>query len=90
MKQVSRTIPYLLLGGGAALVVALSFLVFLQQTTITADLSTYLLPAVGREEGLGLLYADFLDIKPPLIFTVFVPWIALMGYPCNYGGASGV
>ena len=76
---LGRGLPILLAVIGALIVIALSFQIYFEQVTVGADLSTYLLPAVAREQGLGLVYKDFLDIKPPLTFGVFVPWIALFG-----------
>ncbi len=72
-------IPILLAAVGALIVIALSFQIYFDQVTVGEDLSTYLLPAVAREQGLGLVYKDFLDIKPPLTFGIFIPWIALFG-----------
>jgi len=77
--RVTSKLPYAIAAVGAVLVVVLSFGVFFSQTTITNDLSTYLLPAVARENNLGLVYVDYLDIKPPLIFGLFVPWVAIFG-----------
>jgi hypothetical protein len=74
-----RALPYVVIVLGIFTVLTLSFDVYFRQTTIGSDLSTYLLPAVAREEGLGLLYVDLLDIKPPLIFALFVPWVAVIG-----------
>ena len=77
--RVTSKLPYVIAAVGAVLVVVLSFGVFFSQTTITNDLSTYLLPAVARENNLGLVYVDYLGIKPPLIFGLFVPWVAIFG-----------
>ena len=53
---------------------------FSSRVTIEADLSTYVLPAVERARGFGAIYVDFLDIKPPLTYAIFVPWIASFGH----------
>ena len=58
--RVTSKLPYVIAAVGAVLVVVLSFGVFFSQTTITNDLSTYLLPAVARENNLGLVYVDYL------------------------------
>ena len=76
---VSVVVPAAIAIAGIAIVLNLTYGVFFSSTTIVPDLSTYLLPAVGRQNGLGLLYVDYFDIKPPLIFALFVPWIALAG-----------
>jgi len=52
---------------------------FSSRSTIEPDLSTYVLPAVERARGFGALYVDFLDIKPPLTFGIFLPWFAAVG-----------
>ena len=54
--------------------------VFAHRPSIEPDLSTYLLPAVERERAFGAVYADFLDIKPPFTYAVFVPWVAIAGW----------
>lgn len=53
---------------------------FSSRSTIEPDLSTYVLPAVERARGFGALYVDFLDIKPPLTFGIFLPWFAAVGH----------
>lgn len=61
------------------LVIVFTLGVFSDRPLIEADLSTYVLPAVERGRGFGSVYVDFLDIKPPLTFAFFVPWIAVVG-----------
>lgn len=63
----------------AIVTVLLAFTVFAQTPLIQADLSTYVLPAQFRIEGLGSIYADLFDIKPPLAYAGFLPWVAVLG-----------
>ena len=60
-------------------VIADTFSVFMPAGMVITDVSTYLLPAVARENGAGDLYVGLLDIKPPLTFALFVPWVAMFG-----------
>gem|GEM_PF-1190613 len=77
--RLNQLLPIFIAVVGTVIVIALSFQIYFQLVTIGADLSTYLVPAVAREQGFGLVYSNFFDIKPPLTFGVFVPWIALFG-----------
>jgi hypothetical protein len=63
----------------AIVTVLLAYTVFASTPLIQADLSTYVLPAQFRIAGLGSIYVDLFDIKPPLAYAMFVPWVAVFG-----------
>ena len=63
----------------AIVTVLLAYTVFASTPLIQADLSTYVLPAQFRIDGLGSIYVDLFDIKPPLAYAMFVPWVAVFG-----------
>jgi hypothetical protein len=57
----------------------LTYAHYASQGRITADLSTYLLPFHARELNMGSLYVDYFDIKPPLTYAIFIPWVKVFG-----------
>lgn len=73
-------IPRALAAVFGVLMVAQTLSIFVAIPLIPTDLSTYVLPAVAREANFGFLYVDLLDVKPPLTFAFFVPWIAIFGH----------
>jgi hypothetical protein len=79
LARCAATVPDVMAAAGVLILLVLSYAVYFETPLVVPDLSTYLLPAVAREQGTGLLYVDFLDIKPPLLFATFVPWIAIAG-----------
>ncbi|MCF8526180.1 MAG: hypothetical protein K9G24_01720 [Candidatus Nanopelagicales bacterium] len=76
----SRWAAPALAAGGALVVIALAYGVFSEWHILQADLSTYLLPGVARQRDQGTVYVDFFDIKPPLAYAMFLPWLALFGH----------
>lgn len=72
-------VPTLLAIALTTVVIALTLAVFSDRPTIEPDLSIYLLPATAQPWGSGAPYLDFLDIKPPLTYALFLPWVALVG-----------
>ena len=80
MQGLARAFPAALATIGFLLTVTLTFQVFASERVIEGDLSTYLLPAKYVSEGWGTLYVDVFDLKPPLIFSLMVPWVALAGW----------
>lgn len=72
-------IPVVVASLVAIVTVLLAYTVFAAAPLIQADLSTYVLPAQFRIEGLGSIYADLFDIKPPLAYAMFLPWVAVFG-----------
>lgn len=77
--SVMRWLPTVVALTVGLLLVTFTVGVFAGQHLVGPDVSTYLLPAVERTRGLGSVYVDFLDIKPPLTYALFVPWVALLG-----------
>lgn len=78
-SSVVPRLPALLAAVGFALVMVLTYQIFAGRPLITADLSTYLLPEFYRANGFGTIYADVFDLKPPLAYSVLVPWVLAAG-----------
>ena len=88
MRYVRAVLDYLrpesrLWGIGAAAVttitVLLAYITFSGSQLLEADISTYMLPGWGYIQGHGTLYANYFDIKPPLTYAIFVPWMRIFG-----------
>lgn len=63
----------------ALLVIVLTFAKFATEPLMVGDLSTYVLPADALLRQGGVVYVDFFDIKPPVTYLMFVPWLAVFG-----------
>lgn len=48
-------------------------------TTLMHDFVSYVVPASSFSSGLGEPYADFWDVKPPLLIGHLTPWIEVFG-----------
>ena len=75
----SPKIPGLLASLVTVGLLVLTYAQYASQGRITADLSTYLLPFHARELNMGSLYVDYFDIKPPLTYAIFIPWVKFFG-----------
>jgi len=63
----------------ACLVIVLTFAKFANEPVMVGDLSTYVLPADAFLRQGNAIYVDFFDIKPPMTYVMFVPWLAIFG-----------
>lgn len=63
----------------ASLVIVLTFAKFANEPLMVGDLSTYVLPADALLRQGGAVYVDFFDIKPPVTYLMFIPWLAVFG-----------
>lgn len=79
-QRILPRLPAGIAAVGFAVTVTLAFQVFSSDRVIEGDLSTYLLPAKYAAEGWGTLYVDVFDLKPPLVFSVMVPWVGAAGW----------
>lgn len=61
------------------LVIVLTFHKFANEPLMVGDLSTYVLPADALLRKGDAVYVDFFDIKPPITYLMFIPWIAVFG-----------
>ena len=77
--RVAAFLPPLIAGVLGALVIVLTFAKFSDEPLMIGDLSTYVLPADFYLRQRDLVYVDFFDIKPPLTYMIFVPWLFLFG-----------
>lgn len=78
-RYAVEKIPTVLAVLAGLVTILLTYAIFSSVHLIQADLSTYLLPAQARELGFGSIYVDIFDIKPPLAYAIFVPWISAVG-----------
>lgn len=62
-----------------AITILLAYITFSGSSLLGADISTYMLPGWGYLHGQGTLYANYFDIKPPLTYAIFVPWMRFFG-----------
>jgi len=63
----------------ASLVIVLTFAKFANEPVMVGDLSTYVLPADAFLRQGDAVYVDFFDIKPPVTYLMFIPWLSLFG-----------
>jgi hypothetical protein len=63
----------------ASLVIVLTFAKFSNEPVMVGDLSTYVLPADALLRQGNAIYVDYFDIKPPITYVMFIPWLAAFG-----------
>lgn len=61
------------------LVIVLTLAKFANEPLMVGDLSTYVLPADALLRQGDAVYVDFFDIKPPITYLMFIPWLAVFG-----------
>lgn len=72
-------LPPLLATVIAITVTLLAYQTYAGQQVIGADLATYVLPGWSWLHGQGAPYSEFFDVKPPLTFAFFIPWMFVFG-----------
>lgn len=78
-RSLLRRLPAIGAATFALLVIVLTFAKFANEPLMVGDLSTYVLPADALLRQGDAIYVDFFDIKPPVTYLIFIPWLAVFG-----------